>query len=394
MPSYTYAVGGMLAGPEWGFEPQDPTFNFYLKGQAHDFTFTLDAQTQAALHATDYSYDVWAWRDGVLFFRGPIVNLDHTGGADQHTISYTANSYRSRMGRLNANLQSDSASGGSYSLGTHNGPDAAWTLISGHLGASAGSGGTDLFGRLVKGAITSPSASTFAASVNTGVDLASAIDSLADVQAFDWDLVANDSTGKIEFQAWQPGRGSARPDHAFVYIFGKPGNNCTWQRTQDVTQYANRVYINGQNTSGTQWIGSAQADWKPAGRYTTVIDGSSLDVDSSKYDAQAKKKLLELSNPTPAYTITPREGLWGGPSDLWLGDQPTILIRSGPLNVPENTLSINQITLAPKGGTDGFSFSAGAKPFGQHGEKKLARDLQDMSTRIRLVEWNKATKGA
>jgi hypothetical protein len=396
---YRFSLGDHSVGASYGFEPQSPQITWFLSGQPHTFTCTLDADNTAAVHAQELVDDIWIWReqdgDKDLVFRGPYTATpNEQGGSDGHGISISALSYRYRLTRLNTNLVASNPTTGVYNLGSGSAPTLAWGLIAYHIAAP-----NDLNGLLVNG-WSGTGANLTNAGVATGTDLAAAIDSLAAANPFDWDLVPQvDDT--VQFQAWVPQRGTAKTEALLQYI-RKPGgrrsggSNMTFNRAFDPGTYANKVYVVGQDVNGNQLIGYAGTDPGPAGSYTQTFSSSDLKGSNSSttsFDTQvllnrlAATKLAELQAPTASYTLTPDEGWWRGPRHLWLGDAPRVVIRSGPRNVNRTDLRAIQIQASPVDGNEGLQISVGAPPPGKNGTQALARTYRNIANRLEKGEW-------
>lgn len=403
MITYTYALGDHRVGPEYAFDPTSPqiTWNGMAgTGTSQDdvFTGTIDAFTEAALHFQELVDDVWVWRDQdgnkELVFRGPILTPQDALGADQHTLTLNAESYRYRLTRLNTNLVSNDPTSGDYILGSGSGPQLAWDLIAYHIAPPS-----DLAGILVNGWSGGGAAITNAA-VPTGTDLATAIDSLAQTAGFEWALVPQDDD-TVEFQAWIPGRGVARPDAGLTYLRDAdgmlPGSNVTGTRAVDPSKFGNKVYVVGQDVNGNQLIGFAGTDPGPAGSYTIVADGSDLTGSNSAttgvdtqalLDAKAATLLAQAQSVVVGYTLTPAEGWWQGPTQVGAGDQPTVVIKSGRLDV-NTPLPVTQIVVQPADGAENAQLTLAAAPNGKNGELAVARGFANIARRLRNSEWRK-----
>lgn len=396
MVSYTYALGDHAVGWEYMFEPQSPQITWNGTGQPHSFTGTIDAFCEAALHLQELVQDAWIWRADTggkqLVFRGPLLKPSDALGADRHTITLNCESYRTRLTRLNTNLIPNDPQTGQYVLGSGSGPSLAWDLIAHHIA------GTDL-ANILTNAWAGTGAHITNAAVATGTDLASAIDSLAQTAGFDWDLVPKDD-GTVQFQAWTPARGIARPDLALQYIRDArglvvDGSNCTGSRDVDPSQFGNRVYVIGQDVNGNQLIGYAGTSPGPAGSYTIVASGSDLTGSapaSSGADTQALLNqraatlLAQAQAVTAGYTLSPVEGWWPGPDLLNIGDQPTAVIHSGRLRINE-PLPVTQIVAAPGDGAENLQVSLARPPAGKNGELAVARGFTNIARRLRNSEW-------
>lgn len=389
MVDWTYSIGDHAVGPTYSLEnPYSPQLTFYLAGQPHSVTVTIDGRSGAGLFVQEMVHDLWAWRDDgngkVLAFRGPVTAATHAGvGTDNHTIQLTANSYRARLARWLTPQPTSGASSNLISLhaGTATITGWAWYAIFSNLAAS------DLATKIVDKHSTVGSVITQTVAGSTAID--ATIDALAQVTAFDWDLIPNGSNGTIEFTTWAS-RGTAKPGSQLTILdpqtIGAPGggSNCTLDRTLDLGGFANQLWLNGTDATGASvWV-KATTPYGPEGLYMSAQDGTN--IDPSQLTARANTLLAQAETPTPAYTITPEEGWWGGPNDVWLGDAPQLVIKDGALNVNQ-AYRVQQIVISPDGnGAENPQLTVGSPPLGKHGEFALAKTLAGMARRIRNVE--------
>jgi len=394
MVAWTYAIGDHAVGPTYELtDAQGPQLTFYLGGQPHQFNATIDGRRGAGLFMQEMVHDLWAWRDPEdgtgkkLAFRGPITAASRSIDANSHTIEITANSYRARLARWLSPQPTPASQSNLVSLhaGTATITGWAWWAVLYNLAAS------DL------GVAASPIivdkhstvGSVITQTVQGGLAIDAVIDALSTVTAFDWDMVPNDSTKQVEFTTWAS-RGTAKPGSQFIILdpttLGAPGmgSNCTLTRTLDLGGFANQLFLNGTDATGQSvWV-KATTPYGPEGLYQLGQDGTN--IDPSQLTARANTLLAQAQTPTPAYTVSPQEGWWGGPSDVWLGDAPQLVIKDGALNVNQ-AYRVQQITISPDGnGAENPQFTVGSPPLGKHGEFALAKTLAGMARRIRNVE--------
>jgi hypothetical protein len=388
MADWRYAIGDHAVGPTYLLKnPYSPQLTFYLAGQPHEFTATIDGRTGPGLFVQEMVYDLWAWRDNTLAFRGPVTAAVHQGvGSDSHTIQLTANSYRARLARWLTPQPAAASTSNLVSLhsGTATITGWAWWAVLYNLAASDLA--TNPACQIVDKHATIGSAITQTAQGATAID--AVIDAFSTVTAFDWDMIPNPN-GTIEFTTWAS-RGTAKPGSQFLVLdpntLNAPGfgGNCTLGRTLDLGGFANVLLLNGTDATGNSvWV-KASTPFGPEGLYMLGQDGTS--IDPSQLTARANTLLTQAQTPTPAYTVTPEEGWWGGPTDVWLGDAPQLVIKDGALNVNQ-AYRVQQIVISPDGnGAENAQFTVGSPPLGKHGEFALARTLAGMARRIRNVE--------
>lgn len=389
MPSYRYSIGDHAIGPVYGLEPlAQPTINFYRTGQPHDLTVTIDGRSPAGKNLIEKVQDVWVWRENSagtkeLIFRGPFVGRADTITEDSHQVTITAQSYRARVAAWPVPYNAPGATTTLFPLGTASPVGIGWLAINLTCAHS------DLNGVLVDKHTATGTSTTQSAEGGTATD--AAIDSVAQTFGFDWDLIPNDATGQIEYRTWVPSRGAAQPGYVcLVAAPGTGGGNCTLTRSFDLGSFANEVWFTGQDTSGNSIHATAPTTRSYGAEGLWIATASSttnITTGTSTLQAQANAALAKALNAHPAYVLAMTEGWWPGPSNLWLGDSPTLRIKSGSLNVNQ-PMQIEQITVAPWDGAENVTLSLGAKDPGKNGEKALARGLAAMSRHLQAVLWN------
>lgn len=379
MAEWVYAVGDKTVGPQWKLEPQSaPTLNFYLTGQPHDFSCTIDARTEAGRNLRDLVNDVWIYRDGKLLFRGPMWTGGDTGDTDSHTVQVTANSYRFRLAHWF--VPPATSSNGMVSLGTvATPPGLGWRAI--QLVAPL----SDLASVIVDKHVTAGTGVTTQAQGGSPID--ATIDTFTQIQPFDWDMIPNDSTGLIEYTTWAPTRGASKPEVVLIYDEDGGASNATFARTFDMTTFGNWLFLTGQDANGNSVVAKAPTTpaFGPEGLY--MVAGDSSNVDASQLPAQANTQLAAAETPRASYTFTPSHPeWWGGPDHVWLGDSIQAVIKSGRLDV-DDMIRVQQIGLSPADGADNVTITVGAKPVGKAGQFAVVRTFRNIDKRIRALEW-------
>lgn len=384
MADWRFAIGDHAVGPTYLLENAlTPQLTYYLAGQPHQFNATIDGRSGAGPFVQEMVQDLWAWRNNALAFRGPITAAVHAGvGSDSHTIQLTANSYRARLNRWLTPQPALASTSNLVSLHTGTASITGWAWYAVLVNLA----GSDLASIIVDKHATLGSVITQTAQGATAID--TVIDALATVTAFDWDMVPNPN-GTVEFTTWAS-RGTAKPGSQFLVLDPQTlngpgfGGNSVLDRTLDLGGFANQILLNGTDATGASvWV-KATTPYGPEGLYMLGMDGTN--IDPSQLAARANTLLAQAETPTPAYTITPQEGWWGGPTDVWLGDAPQLVIKDGALNVNQ-AYRVQQIVVSPDGnGAENVQFTVGSPPLGKHGEFALAKTLAGMARRIRNVE--------
>lgn len=382
---WMFAVGNhALTAPEYQLDVQSPSVTWYLSGQPHEFTGTIQGQTGAALFLQELVQDVWAYRNGQLLFRGPLIGCQDTLDGDQHQVALTAHSYRERLAHWPIPYPT-SGTATTLPLGTATPVGLGWDAI--NLTAPK----SDLANTLINKYTVAGSQVTQSAQSGTATD--AAIDQLALLQPFDWDLIPNQVTGQIEYHTWSPTRGASHPEYVLIVDApGVSGSNCTLTRTFDLSSFGNEVWMNGQDANGNPLYATAPTtrSYGPEGLWIVTASPTTNTTNAitttTNLQAQAATQLAKSSVSAAAYTVTTVQGWWPGPDQLWLGDAPTLVLKSGRLNVNE-AARIQQIQAQPVDGAENITLTVGSKPVGKAGEYALSRMLRNLSQRMRNVEW-------
>lgn len=369
MTEWVVAYGPRATGPEHELALPDLGMNFYRQGQPHELTGTLDARSEAGRAYAELEFDVWAYRDGQLVFRGPLMpsSGDETFDQSSHSIPLLAHSYRERLAHLYVPPRG-------YPNPTHfvgNWPpptpgDAAqiaWELISvwtpiSDLGGIVTSPGQD------SGPVITPTPTIQPA---TAVD--AEIDALAQMQMFDWDMVPVGD--KVQFQAWKGQRGQILDGELLDFDENTPstGSIVSGARGLDLSTFGNEVWLTTTTSGGQFDAFTLTAPYGPEGRWVIVQDAQ--DTDRTTTASRAQTALTAAQTPTPVYVLTMVPGWWRGPDHVWLGDRPQLSIRSGRINAFD-LATVNQITIAVADGTENVSLTVGGKPRGGLPSKMLS----------------------
>lgn len=326
--------------------------------------WSIDGRHEQAAAVEELISDLLVYRDGRLLFRGRVGATDDSLDADSHEVSMVANDYRALLGRrllFQPILFSvvDVGDIGWYLVG------ATQSLPGGYVGITRGLGAN----------LGVTSAYNFEAGKYVG----EALDDLAEVVDFDWEVDA-----ALKFNLWQPARGFVRD---FVAEYGSTVT--TVNRAVDPGQYANVVRATGDQTKNeatppVPWTTphvSTMADLadRPEGRFDMQHGDPDVKVQSALVD-RADRLLDRSAYVMPTYTCTLRPGVWD-PDVLWLGDVCRIVIRSGRLDV--NTVErIDQVDVTIS--DDGAETVA--LTFGTSRRLRLVDYLRSYSPRIDRLE--------
>jgi len=375
---WTFGIGDhSLAAQEWLLTAFQPSLTFYLTDQPHEFTASIDGTSEAGRKLQEVVQDVWAWRDGELPFRGPLIGASDSGDGSSHTVALTAHSYRERLAHWPIPLTGSTT--GMTSLGAAaTASGLGWRAINLTLPSS------DLAATIVDAHTLSGGGAQITQSAQGGTPTDAAIDTLTATQPFDWDMVPT-TAGKINYTTWSPTRGAAKPEVVAKYGGNTGSNVLSFTRTFDLSNFANQVWLSGQTTAGVSVVSKASTPYGPEGLWIIASDASNLD--SAQLPAQATTLLQASETPQAAYTLTMAENWWQGPDHIWLGDQLQLVINTGRLKIAE-MVRVQQIKISPKDGAENVQLTVGAQPIGAAGEYALVRTFRNISRRIKNLEWH------
>lgn len=139
-----------------------------------------------------------------------------------------------------------------------------------------------------------------------------------------------DAAPKLRFQL-----GTRGTDNGVVlHDLGKgPSPIASWVRNSASDNYANSLMYTGVDGSVVQANDEAITQY---GQRDTTASNSTLDgTEIIQLRAAAKRKLEQLSNRQPTYTINLAQGFWRGRNHIDVGDTVTLLIRLGKERIHE-----------------------------------------------------------
>lgn len=312
------------------------TVTWRLEDQ-HEASVTLDDRSGSTSNIVQLASDLHILRNGSELFRGRIGPASDDIGAASHTATFTALSYRGVLARRRL-FASDLLSWSSAYP-----DDIMWGLISqtqartgGNLAITKGAG----FG-WHSGVSTTSLAGT------PGDAIADKINDLSNLQStmFDWDITPYGAV-TLCAEIWMNSRGASS---GVILEHGGSLTSSPWKRESDPSTYANAIRVTGdQGASPIPTPVEAVASditTRPEGRWDQIY-GTALQT-SAEVSGYAPWQLQQAQAVIPTYTIPLRNGAWGGPTHIWLGDTVEVQIKSGrlltdaPLRVYEITATAN-----------------------------------------------------
>lgn len=298
---------------------------FQRRGPA-TVTWSMDGRGAKAAQIIELEHDLKVYRNGVKIFRGRIgPSTDEIG--TKHTTQMGAFDYR---GRLEYRLVKDGWTTAYFS--TEQGT-IAWNLINAAQAESNGGEG------ITQGSTTTGVTKDHGFAV--GDTIAEVIDTIAETDdGFDWEI-----TPAMVFNIYNPKMGSAKNE---PLDFG--GAVFSASRRLKNNDFANFVIGMGSGFLIPEELATAGIASDPRGRWERVVSWPNVEVQAQN-DGRTQFLLDEVSTREFSYRLKLRRGWWTDSSRLWLGDEFTLRIDSGRIDI-EETVTIDEIliTLDDDGG--------------------------------------------
>jgi endonuclease/exonuclease/phosphatase family metal-dependent hydrolase len=265
-------------------------------------------------------WDLWVLRNGSPLFRGRIGPSSDTGDDDGNLSStFSAADYREL---LNRRLLFE---GDKVDFVTYEQSDIAWSLISSTQAKAGGNLG------IVRGAGKVTGVKRDRSTYAPGDSIGATINLLSQVaNGFDWDIQPNLTDTSMTFDVFYPSRGA---DRSVVLDYG--GRVVSFNRQVDPGTFGNAVRGTGDETLTPVRQEAAGLATDPAGRWDLQYADDAVKVAQTLTDKTAQA-LADGQYVQPSWTVTLAPGTWNGPSDFWLGDQVTLVVKAGRLNVVES----------------------------------------------------------
>lgn len=288
-------------------EAQDITATFRMRDQ-HELTWTVDGASQLARDTRELLTDVIVMWRGQRLARLRVAQSSDDIGPEGHSATFSAIDYRGMLARR-------------FTRGVRNwSGDTAqivWELIDWSQTSAAGGGDWGIR----RG--TLPAIGTVTDyEVPEARQLKELFAELSEetYPGFDWEIDAD-----LVYRVWSF-RGSRRE---FALEWG--GNVIGVQRDADPSIYANYVRYSGAEGIPSAWRSAPDIASRPEGRFE-MAEGNP-DLTNTVMVGRAADALLQRHGTfLPGYQMSLEPGTWD-PSQLWLGDSGSIVVRSGRLDV-------------------------------------------------------------
>jgi hypothetical protein len=285
-------------------------------------TFTYDARDPAAPELAERLNDLWVYRTGAgesgqtLTSRLRVWTLGRVLDSRSHRVAVTALSYRAVIEARKVWPTSTLA----WAAGTEQ-ADIAWDLIADAQALTNGNHGITRGRGFTAGA--GNTGIDRQESVKVGDSIGKIIDQIgAREDGFDWDV-----DHLLAFNVDHPGVGSVK-NYGLAW-----GTNVTAvQVTAAAVDYGNAGIITGGDTTALVTATAAGLAADPAGRWEREWSFPSV-VLQSTLDERAPHLVDDATRPPARYALTLRQGAWGGPAVLDVGDTVPLVILDGVLAV-------------------------------------------------------------
>jgi hypothetical protein len=323
VPLYQFLIGPAGGSPAVELAQARNKSISLKKYEPSTASFSIDGRDPQATSIFELATELTVLRDRQPIFRGFVGATTDTISADRHQLQVTAVDYRGRLQRLI--IDND------ITYTSELDQDIAWTLID----VAQGKTGADL--GITRGPVDGVS-TTRTISFSAGQTVYSALNQLAEVgNGFDWDVGAD----KV-FRLWA----SRGANNGVVLDYG--GLISDVNRSFDPGTYANAIRVSAEESLTAQLVAATDIGDRPEGRWEAQVGRTQI-LNQPILDAAATRILGELQVLAPSLRCTLRAGdsttdYWGGLSQIDLGDECRLVVRSGRLDVNE-VVKVQEITI-------------------------------------------------
>lgn len=360
---------GFAAGPWTGLPTTDlsqataRSVTWRLAGN-HEATFTLQGDSAQAEGIREMVWDLWVSHNGTPLFRGRIGPSNDTLDPDSTLpVTFSAADYRAVLQRRFL------YEGDTLSYLNVDQSDIAWGLITstqnkvgGNLGIRRGQGQST-------GVLRARSDYLAGDSIGATLDLLSQV-----LDGFDYDFTPSVGSTTMAFDIFYPSRGT---DRGKVLDYG--GRIASATRQVDPSTFGNAVRATGATGLAAVRAEAPRLASDAAGRWDLQYAEPSVTL-ATTLSAKAQATLAAGQYVVPSWTVTFKAGEWGGPGDVWLGDQVTLVVKAGRLNVVQS-LRVFEINLAlDENDVDTVTLTLGAP------DPKWSRTARRVNRRLAALE--------
>ena len=329
----------------------------------HEAALTIDGLSPQAKAINELEWDLWVMWNGQALFRGRVGPSSDTGSENGLSTQFGAADYRELLQRRFL------FEGDTLSYTTTDQAAIAWGLIS----STQSKIGGQL--RIVRGAGQTTGVSRDRTTYVAGATIGATLDQLSQViDGFDYDLNPSSTSLDLSFDIYYPSRGV---DRSVVLDYG--GRVASFTRQVDPSTFGNAVRASGADTLAAIRQEAPGLATDPAGRWDFQFSDTSITV-ASTLQGKAAKALADGQYVAPSWTVTLPPGGWSGPSDFWLGDQVSLVVKFGRLNVVESLRVMEMALALDDNGSDVMTATLGQP------NPKLKRTARIINRRLSALE--------
>jgi len=298
---WSIVIGDQNIGPQYELTGATQRAMAFHISESGTFTFQLDGNDPALEFIKELVTDVWAFRNGVLVFRGRIGSTTDTldGQADTYTVAINCFDYREWLGRQV--LQ----------------PSRKWSWrtvtqakILNDMFAWCINGQTGLHPTFTVDTTQMPT-STVNYDVTAGTSMKEAIGVMS---GFGWQVYPNSLKG-ITLKAISPWYYAI--NNEFVLEYGGTVDQIT--RSLDTAGYANSSVYTGDMKLPPIQSDAAGISTMPQGRLASIGSNPAI-VTTKQLQQAAASDASRSQNVVPSWSCHLTPGTWLSPADAWLGD--------------------------------------------------------------------------
>jgi hypothetical protein len=379
-PVWTFAVGAWQKLPTRELSrASERSVTWRLIGN-HEASFTIAGEEPTAVAEAsaieEMITDLWIMWNGQPLFRGRFGASSDSGDSASVSSTFAAADYRALLDRRQL------WEGDTVSYLNQDQSAIAWGLISTAQGKPAGDLG------IIQGQGRTTGVLRDRTDYAPGDSITHDLDLLSQVQnGFDYDITPVSKSTALHFDVFYPARGT---DRGVVLDFA--GLVAKFDRQVDPTAFMNAVRGTGGNPllpNGTQdttktlhsLIVSTTLSTDPAGRWEGEYSEGSITLQTT-LDAKTYQAMRDGMFVQPSYTLTLKPGAWEGPNHIWLGDQVTLSIHAGRLNVTESLRVVGIGLTLDQNDTETITVTLGSPPpFLRRLQRVIDKRLQALERR-------------
>lgn len=302
-------------------------------------SFTLFGSDPAAVAVRELVDDLWVYRDGVSLFRGRVMDSSDDVATTVHTCSFNVADYRGVLARRMIPPTVVGNAPTYNALSTKAQETIVWddliTMTQNRAGGNLGIAKADDWPTtgITRAGIVFADGDSVWEWIRT-------LSLMSD--GFDFDIDVN-----LRAHLYYPKRGTTQGS---VLDYG--GTVRAVQRQVNSASYANSLRVNGgqSDTTGpftvTDQVASlSDAFLHPEGLWEATSSEPSV-YELAALQALAAVQLADKSTVQPTYKFTMAPGAWRGPSHIWIGDTVTYAVKTGRLNIFNETARVQEISIS------------------------------------------------